>query len=73
MKRIAIEAFILAGLLALMTGCAGSADKATFDAIAPEYRAYVENDPHLTTEQKQRRFRTLESWQARLSTDGKEE
>jgi len=42
------------------------ADQATFDAIAPEYRAYVESDAKLDADQKTRRLRTLESWKVRL-------
>ena len=50
------------------TGCAmpGAAfvraERATFDAIAPEYRAYVAADERLSPGQKDRRLRTVETW-----------
>jgi hypothetical protein len=61
----------VAGLICL-AGCVGPdpvqtrADRATFDAIAPEYRAYVEDDATLTEEQKARRFTTIETWENRI-------
>jgi len=45
------------------------ADGATYDAIAPEYRAYVEADTRLDAEQKARRIRTIESWLLRVTTE----
>lgn len=42
------------------------ADRATFDVIAPSYLVYVTNDTNLTEEEKERRRRTIASWQARL-------
>ena len=39
-----------------------SADRATFDAVAPEYRAYVSADASLDAERRARRLRTLELW-----------
>ena len=42
------------------------AELATFQAIAPEYSAYVEADPALTTEQKQLRLDTVETWRRRV-------
>ncbi len=62
--------FALAVLVS--TGCTISpayvkADRATFDAIAPEYRAYVHADPILSEAEEQRRERTLSAWEARLS------
>lgn len=38
------------------------ADWAIFQAVAPEYRAYVSNDPNLTPVQKQRRLDTTQVW-----------
>ena len=38
------------------------AERATFDAVAPEYRAYVAADERLSPEQKDRRLRTVETW-----------
>lgn len=43
------------------------ADRLTFDAIAPDYVKYVEADPALDQEQKDRRKRTIESWKLRIS------
>lgn len=45
-----------------------AADRATFDAIAPEYRSYIESDPKLDEEQKARRRRTIDSWKLRLDS-----
>jgi len=60
---------LLAFLLAACGGVGGrhaAADRATFDAIAPEYSAMVAQSITLTEEQKERRFQTLRSWQARV-------
>ncbi|MFQ5352515.1 MAG: hypothetical protein ACE5D3_05510 [Candidatus Binatia bacterium] len=59
-------------LLILACGCTMSdiyvaADKATYDAVAPEYRAYVEADDSLDSEQKKRRARTLKAWETRIA------
>ena len=43
-----------------------SAEKSTFDVIEPAHRRYVEADPMLTAEEKQRRFRLLDSWKPRI-------
>lgn len=65
----------LLGIISLLTvtawshqGCnlGGEADRLTYDAVAPEYSAYVAVDPRLTEAQKQRRFQTLRSWEAKL-------
>jgi hypothetical protein len=45
-----------------------AADRATYDAVAPEYRAYVANDPGLDEEQRARRGRTVESWRVRVES-----
>jgi hypothetical protein len=63
----------LAFLLALLiTGCnlGAQADRATYEAIAPEYEAYVTADPLLTKEQKERRHQTIRSWEAKLPPAG---
>lgn len=39
-----------------------TASRATYEAIAPEYSAYVKADPALDAEQKARRLRTLDRW-----------
>lgn len=72
--RVALErtGFVLVVLLALamalLGGCCGpsEAERATVDAIAPEYSAYVQADPRLDAEQKARRLRTIETWQRRV-------
>ena len=57
---------------AVLSGCSGlhsnyvSADRLTYEAVAPEYLDYLEADPDLSTEERDRRLRTLESWEARV-------
>jgi hypothetical protein len=46
---------------------ATAADRATHDAIAPEYRAYVDADAALTPSQKELRTMTLDSWERRIT------
>lgn len=58
-------------LLVLLAACrpgAGyvQADRLTFDAVAPEYSAYVASDQSLDSGQRERRQRTIASWRARL-------
>jgi hypothetical protein len=56
-------------LLLLAGSCVGGAtpaEIATYDAIAPEYASYVQADMALSTEQKQRRFNTIETWRLRV-------
>lgn len=71
---ILIAVVILVALVAtFVTGCAPSepyrrADRMTFDAIAPEYSAYVAGDAGLSPKAKERRFRTLRTWDVRSST-----
>lgn len=53
-------------------GCAPAAsyvaaERATYDAIAPDHAAYVNADPTLNDLQKARRLRTLQAWHIRLS------
>ena len=60
----------LTAVLALLalTSCAGvpeahiAADRAIHDAIAPEYRAYVEADERLPRSLKDIKLRTLTRW-----------
>lgn len=65
-----VLAALLIWLLALV-GCSGvskqyaEADAATYDAVAPEYLGYVDADPALSGEQRQRRHETVASWKAR--------
>lgn len=42
------------------------ADRATYDAVAPEYRIYVQEDQALDQAQEDRRQRTLAAWEARI-------
>jgi hypothetical protein len=67
--------FLLLLLPTHLTGCSVltapegtyvAADRATYDAVAPEYCAYVTNDPSLDDEQRARRRRTVDTWRVRL-------
>lgn len=60
--------WLLLLVLCLLAGCnlGLEADRATYDAIAPEYVAYVDSDATLTPEQKERRHETVRSWEAKL-------
>lgn len=42
------------------------AELATYQAVAPDHRAYVEADTKLDVQQKQRRLDLLESWRIRV-------
>lgn len=79
MKTRRLLAFVLCllPLLVVMAGCESlknvsaayvNADRATYEAIAPEYREYVANDPGLTPEQQQRRYRTIYTWKLRYES-----
>ena len=43
-----------------------AADRATFQAVAPEYAAYVDADPALAEDERARRGRTIETWRLRV-------
>ena len=43
-----------------------SADRATYQAVGPEYLNYVRSDSSLSESQKQIRIGTVESWQKRI-------
>jgi hypothetical protein len=65
---------LAAALIFAAAGCASqvpadwvAADRATKQAIAPEYEAYVDADATLTAEQKQRRHNTVATWESRLA------
>jgi 4-amino-4-deoxy-L-arabinose transferase-like glycosyltransferase len=58
-----------AGCATTLDGAFARADRATFDAVAPEYAAYVASDPWLTTEQRERRQRTVELWRLRVEDE----
>lgn len=75
MKRT-VKYLLTVGLLAC-TGCASipatytAADRATYNAIAPEYLEYVNEDGTsvesvLTPAQKELRRLTVESWERRI-------
>jgi hypothetical protein len=59
-------------VITLSSGCAMpaqqyiTADRATLNAVGPEYSNYVQTDPGLTPEQQQRRLRTVETWRMRV-------
>lgn len=57
----------LLAVLLLAASCQSPVDalaaRATFDAIAPEYSAYVNADTNLTAEQKDRRARSVQAWE----------
>ena len=65
--------------LVLLTGCEGisvadayvKADRLTYDAIAPSYRAYVEADEKLDAPSKASRMRLLETWKLRIEANTK--
>jgi hypothetical protein len=66
-------------LLSQSTGCSAlqpptpdyvAADRATYEAVAPQYSAYVHADAALDEEGKARRDRTIATWDARLRAAG---
>jgi len=66
-----VKAFLLLFLLLACVGCATQAeyvkaDEATYNAIAPEYDAYVLADAKLTDAEKERRARLVKSWALRI-------
>ncbi len=72
----AVTATFLLCVTALLGGCGihkeyVKADKATFDAVAPEYKSYVLSDGNLDSEAKARRLRTVELWRVRIEEAGK--
>lgn len=76
MKRMT-KSLVIALLCLFAAGCAVSkeyikADKATFDAVTPEYLKYVEADSALDREQKDRRKRTVATWKLRIEKAGEE-
>ncbi|QOV91638.1 hypothetical protein [Humisphaera borealis] len=71
---LVVLAFLLAVLaIAFGSGCTPvgsyvSADRSTFEAITPEYARYVEADPDLNQQHKDRRLRTVAAWRLRLES-----
>ena len=72
MKRLSLLAALM-----LLSACEGisvadayvAADKATYEAIAPEYRVYVEADEGLDASSKASRMRLLKSWEMRINAN----
>ena len=70
--RLLVPAGLLLGVGTGLGGCAapdGSfvrSERATYEAIAPEYAGYVRADPLLGPEQKARRLRTVRTWDLSL-------
>lgn len=60
----------------ILAGCAGvpkqylRADRATYNAIAPEYRAYIRGDEKLSELQRAIRLETVTTWKARINAAG---
>lgn len=67
---------ILATLIACLvfSGCQGpdpvqvEAQRAEYEAIAPLYTTYVEEDSAITQEVKDRRLRTVRTWDLRIQS-----
>ena len=59
-------------LATMLPGCGSiakeyvGADRATFEAIEPEYRRYVDTDDSLDDDAKALRLATLDSWRYRI-------
>ncbi len=67
-----IRAGAVLAVMLVAAGCKGvhadyvEADRATFDAVTPEYLGYVDADAGLAPAQKARRARTIATWDLRL-------
>lgn len=71
MRRLT-RSLVTAALCLFAAGCAldkeyVKADRLTYEAVAPAYLKYVEADPALDQEQKERRKRTVATWKLRIS------
>lgn len=66
MKRLILCAGLLLGACTTASDTYVKADRATYDAIVPDYINYVQADNGLTQEQKDRRMRLVWSWQKRI-------
>jgi hypothetical protein len=58
-------------VLLLATGCGAQADyveadRLTYEAVAPIYLNYTDDDPELAKPEKERRHRLVRSWAARI-------
>ena len=66
MKALAVLAVLLVGSCAGPSDAYVAADRATFEAIAPAHRAYLEADATLDAEQRARRLAVLATWELRI-------
>ena len=72
MKRRTLKILAVAAIAAVLCSCGSmtdsyiAADKATYDAVAPEYLDYVRDDQSLDQAGKDRRRRTIETWEKRI-------
>lgn len=66
MKALALLAVLLVGSCAGPADAYVAADRATFDAIAPAHRAYLQADVTLDAEQLERRLAVLATWELRI-------
>lgn len=72
----ALRNALLPLVLVMFTGCCATidliredytaADRATYDAVAPAYGAYVDGDASLDSDEKKTRKRTIATWRLRL-------
>lgn len=72
--RVGVAAIAL-WVVTVFAACAplegyAKADALTKDVVAPEWLRYVDADATLTADQKARRHRTAESWEARIREAG---
>lgn len=66
-RTATVLALAIAG--SVLSGCVlppTQAELATYNAVAPEHRAYVEADPKLDVTAKARRLDLLEAWRIRV-------
>lgn len=69
MKKIIVPVLVF-----LLSGCQSvpkiylRADRNTFNAVAPEYKEYIQNDTTLSEAQKELRFNTIETWDRRIES-----
>lgn len=72
MRKIAFIAAIM-----ILSGCGTvsksyvDADRKTYDAVSPRYRAYVAADKSLDDTERSRRVRTVDSWLVRIEEGDK--
>lgn len=55
-----------AGCASTVSGSYVKADRETYEAVAPEYVAYIDSDTTLKPEDKAIKKRTIKSWKQRL-------